>query len=163
MLIDENSVVTLSYQLFTIDENKKEIQIEERTVDDPLEFIFGQGVLLPKVEEVIKGKSFGFKTQVELHPRDAFGLHREELQTWMEQDKFPKEIELELGMKFQTQGPGGGVLSVIVKDFKDDKVLVDGNHPLAGLSLRFDLKVLRVREATEEELIKKEVDHTQLH
>ncbi len=163
MLVDENKVVTLSYQLFTVDENKKEIQIEERTVDDPLDFIFGQGVLLPKVEEALKGKSFGFQTRVDLHPRDAFGLHREELQIWMSKEKFPKDLELSLGMKFQTQGPNGSVMSVIVKEIKEDKVLVDGNHPLAGLTLRFDVKVLRVREATQEELYNKQVDPKQLH
>ncbi len=163
MLIDENCVVTLSYQLFTVDENKKEISIEDRSVDDPLEFLFGQGVLLPKVEETLRGKTHGFKAEIELHPRDAFGLHREELQTWMDRSKFPKDLELELGMKFQTQGPAGKVLSVIVKDIKDDKVLVDGNHPLAGLSLKFVLNVLRVRKATDQELAKQEVDPTLIH
>ena len=143
--------------------NKKEIPIEDRSVDDPLEFLFGQGVLLPKVEETLRGKTHGFKTEIELHPRDAFGLHREELQTWMERSKFPKDLELELGMKFQTQGPAGKVLSVIVKDIKDDKVLVDGNHPLAGLSLKFALNVLRVRKATDQELAKQEVDPTLIH
>jgi len=55
------------------------------------------------------------------------------------------------------------VISVIVKEITDEKVLVDGNHPLAGLSLRFDLKILRVREPSEEELAKNEVDPSQLH
>jgi FKBP-type peptidyl-prolyl cis-trans isomerase SlyD len=81
----------------------------------------------------------------------------------MERSKFPKDLELELGMKFQTQGPAGKVLSVIVKDIKDDKVLVDGNHPLAGLSLKFALNVLRVRKATDQELAKQEVDPTLIH
>ena len=163
MLVDKEKVVTLSYQLFSIGENHQEILMEERSVDDPLEFIFGRGVLLPKVEEVIQGNGFGFETKIDLHPRDAFGLHDPSLQTWMPKSNFPKDMELELGMKFQTQGPNGDVISVIVKEIKDDKVMIDGNHPLAGLNLRFELKVMRVREATEEELMKGEVDPAQLH
>lgn len=163
MVIDKDKVVTLSYQLFSLGEGQAPILIEERSVDDPLEFLYGQGVLLPKVEESLKGKAYGFKTEVSLHPRDAFGPHRQELLTWVPLENFPKEPPLELGMKFQTQGPGGDVISVIVKEMNDEKVLIDGNHPLAGLSLRFVLQVLRVREATEEELLKKEVDPRQLH
>ncbi len=163
MVIDESKVVTLSYQLFSVSSESGPVLIEERTVDNPLEFLYGQGVLLAKLEEQLKGKSSGFQFEVNLHARDAFGLHRPELQTWLDRSKFPKEMELKLGMKFQTQGPSGQVISVIVKEIKDDEVLIDGNHPLAGLSIRFDVKVLRVREATDEELVKKEVNTTLLH
>ena len=158
MIIDLNKIVTISYQLFSLGEGQAPIMIEERSVDDPLEFIFGQGFLLAKLEEAIKGQGRGFQKEINLHPRDAYGLHQPELQAWLDPKTFPKEQEIELGMKFQTQGPSGDVISVIVKDIQDDKVLVDGNHPLAGLKIRFDLKVLRVREATEEELLKKEVN-----
>lgn len=163
MLVDLQTVVTLSYQLFSIGENGSPLLLEERTVDDPLEFLYGQGTLLPKVEELLMGQGFGYETQVELDPRDAFGLHNPNLQIWMPKQQFPSDLELQLGMKFQTQGPDGTVMSVIVKEIADDKVLVDGNHPLAGLKLRFDLKIQRVRKATEEEVIKKQVDPTQLH
>lgn len=163
MIVDKGTVVTLAYQLFSINESPQEILLEERSVDDPLEFIFGNGVLLPKVEEAIQGKGFGYETKIDLHPRDAFGLHDPQLQRFIPKNNFPKEMDLQLGMKFQTQGPSGDVISVIVKEIKDDEVLVDGNHPLAGLSLRFDIKIMRVREATEEELAKDQVDPTQLH
>jgi FKBP-type peptidyl-prolyl cis-trans isomerase SlyD len=163
MVVDTDKVVTITYQLFSLGKGQSPVLLEERSVDDPLEFLYGQGVLLPKVEEALKGKSHGYQVEVNLHPRDAFGLHRAELQTWMRRDLFPKDPELQLGMKFQTQGPEGSVISVIVKELQEDQVLVDGNHPLAGLSLRFDLKILRVREATETELLKKEVDPTHLH
>ena len=163
MVVDKDKVVTLSYQLFSLGEGQSPVLLEERTVDDPLEFLFGQGVLLPKVEEAIAGKTYGFQTEINLHARDAFGLHQPALQTWLPKEKFPKDQEIQLGMKFQTQGPSGDVISVIVKEITDDKVMIDGNHPLAGLSLRFDVKILRVREATETELVKKEVDPSQLH
>lgn len=163
MVINSNKVVTLSYQLFSIEKNHEPVLIEERGVDNPLEFIYGQDVLLPMVEEKIKGQSRGFSAQIELHPKDAFGLHREDLQIWMSKDRFPKKPELQLGMKFQTQGPNGDLISVIVKEIQEDKILIDGNHPLAGLFLRFDLKVLRVREASPEELTAKNVNPAKLH
>lgn len=163
MVIENQRVVAISYQLFSLGEGQSPVLIEERTVDDPLEFIFGKGVLLPKVEEAISGQSYGFETEVNLHARDAFGLHHEELAMWAPKSSFPNDMALELGMKFQTQGPTGEVISVIIKEITDDKVLIDGNHPLAGLSVRFAIKVLRVREATEAELVKEEVDPTQLH
>jgi FKBP-type peptidyl-prolyl cis-trans isomerase SlyD len=163
MVIGKDKVITLSYQMFSLGEFQVPLLIEERNVDDPLEFIFGQDVLLPKVEEAIKGQTRGFQTEVSLHPRDAFGLHHPDLLMWVDKNKFPNNDKIQLGMKFQTQGPDQKIISVIVKEIKDNKVLVDGNHPLAGLKIRFDLKVLRVREATEKEKLKKEVDPSQLH
>jgi FKBP-type peptidyl-prolyl cis-trans isomerase SlyD len=163
LIIEKDRVVSLFYQLYSLGDNQTPILIEERSVDDPLEFLFGRSILLPKVEQLIKGKSRGFHGQVDLHPNDAFGIHHPDLVVEIERSKFPKEPELQLGMKFQTQGPKGDVMAVIVKEINDDKVLVDGNHPLAGLHLRFDLKILRVREALPEEIASGEVKTTHLH
>lgn len=154
MLIDDKSVVTLSYQLFQLGpkgEDKPGL-VEERSVDDPVEFLYGTGALLPSVEERIKGQSSGFQIAVTLVPEQAFGPYQESLAQWYEKSKLPKDVEIQVGMKFQTQGPSGDVIAVMVRDIQDEKVLLDGNHPLAGLYLQFEIKVLRVRAATEEEL-----------
>ena len=163
MLVEKDRVVTLTYQLFSLGTGQEPVLLEERSVDDPLDFIFGRDVLLAKVEDSIAGQSPGFEKQLDLDPRDAYGLHQADLQAWIEKSKFPKDFPLELGMKFQTQGPQGGVISVIVKEIQDAKVLVDGNHPLAGLNIRFEYKVLRVREASEQELTTGEVNPSHLH
>ncbi len=163
MVIQQDKVVTVTYQLFSLGENGESLLIDEMTVDNPLEFIYGHGFLLPLVEEKLKGQSRGFQFSLDLHPRDAFGLHKPDLQTWMAKEKFPRNIELKLGMKFQTQGPDGELISVIVKEIKSGQVLIDGNHPLAGLHLRFEMKVLRVREAEEKELSEMKVNPSQLH
>jgi FKBP-type peptidyl-prolyl cis-trans isomerase SlyD len=159
MDINEESVVTLKYQLFTVDpgEPNQKVLIEERTGSDPLEFVYGQGIVVKKVEDRLLGQSMGFHDIVKLQPQEAFGPYREDLRVWMDQSKFPRDIEVVMGMKFQTQGPNGSIMSVIVKDIKDGQVLVDGNHPLAGLELIFDVEVLRVRQATEQELEQKKV------
>lgn len=163
MIIEKDRVVTLVYQLFSLGEHQEPILVEERTVDDPVEFLFGYDVLLPKLEAAIEGQSRGYQNSLELHPQDAFGLHKPELQTWLDKNKFPKEPELQMGMKFQTQGPRGDVISVIVKDIQENKVLIDGNHPLAGIKIKFEFKVVRVREAKDEEILNKEVNSTHLH
>lgn len=159
MLIGENKVVTLSYQLFSLGESGTQEPgfIEERTVDDPVEFLYGQGQLLSAVEKKIVGQSAGYQANISLHPRDAFGLYNEGLVQWYDKEKMPTNEALQIGMKFQTHGPDGQVLAVMVKDIQGDKVLLDGNHPLAGLHVRFDLKILRVREATSEEIASKTV------
>ena len=157
--IDQETVITLRYQLFAVEiENpSQKTLVEERSGDDPLDFLYGQGVVLDKVEDFIKDQSSGFRGTVKIHPTEAFGLYREDLKLWMDRSQFPKDMELQLGMKFQTQGPSGQLLSVIVKEIQDEKVLIDGNHPLAGLALEFDLEILRVRKATPEEVRQKEV------
>lgn len=163
MTVQENTVVSMVYQLFSISQEGNHVLLEEKTVEDPLEFIYGLGTLLPKVEKSIANQTAGFQKQIKLIPEDSFGVYRSDLQIWIPVEKFPSTVELKLGMKFQTQGPEGEVISVIVKEVKEDKVLVDGNHPLAGLDLLFDLKIMRVRQATEDEIAKKEVIPELLH
>ena len=159
MAIDPQSVVTLKYQLFAVEPTQpsEKILIEERLSDNPLEFLYGQNQLLAGVQTHLLQKTSGHKAQVRLSPQDSFGLYREDLKVKMPRSKFPKDVEVTLGMKFQTQGPEGQVISVIVKEIQEDFVLVDGNHPLAGLGIVFDLEVLRVRKATDDELAQKKV------
>ena len=155
--IDTTTVVTLKYQLFAVEPTQPsdKILIEERLSDNPLEFLYGQKQLLTAVEAHLLQQTPGHKAELRLPPKDAFGLYREDLRVKMPQEKFPKDVKLTLGMKFQTQGPEGQVISVIVKEIHEDYALVDGNHPLAGLGIFFDLEVLRVRKATPDELAQK--------
>jgi len=149
----------MKYQLFSVDPESPDrtVLIEERQGDDPLDFLFGERVVVHNVETVIEGEEQGFRAVVSIDPSEAFGPYRPDLMVTIPKDKFPKEVELKLGMKFQTQGPEGQVLSVVIKDIQESGVLVDGNHPLAGLGLKFELEILRVRIATTEEIAKKEV------
>ncbi len=152
MKIDESTVVTLAYELF-IKEDENLHLMDHRDRNDPVEFVFGLGVLLPKVEEAILHQTLGFKKEMVLTPQDAYGDHVADLAQWVSRTKFPKDLELKVGMKFQTQGTDGEVLSAMIKELKDDQILLDGNHPLAGYVVHFNLEVLRVREATEDEIV----------
>lgn len=151
MKISESTVVSLCYQLL-VEEGDQSIVMDERLRQDPIEFVYGSGEILPAVEEALLNKTVGFKVDLLLTPDKAFGEYKPELEQSLPRAHFPKNVELKVGMKFQTQGPSDEVISVIVKEIKDDEVLLDGNHPLAGAQVRFELEVLRVRAATEEEL-----------
>ncbi len=151
MKINDCTVVTLAYELF-IKEGEELHLMDKRDRHDPVEFVFGLGILLPKVEEAIVDKTVGYKKEMVLLPSDAYGEPIPELEQWVDREKFPKDIELKVGMKFQTQGTDGEVISAMIKELNDTQVKLDGNHPLAGFVVHFNLEVLRVREATDEEI-----------
>ena len=162
MKIDETMVVTLSYELF-VEENSGEMKsLEKRDSHNPVEFVYGREVLLGAIEDELLGQTLGYKKSLHLRADQAYGDWLPALEKWTEISKFPKNKELKVGMKFQTQGPDGNVMSVIVKEISATQVLLDGNHPLAGLNIQFDLEVLRVRPATPEELSTGEV-HRRWH
>lgn len=162
MKIDQDVVVTLTYELLVYGTDDTTNTLEKRDRQNPVEFIFGRGQLLLAVEKAIHGQTAGHKKSITLFPHEAYGEWLPKLEQTIELSKFPKNLDVKVGMKFQTQGPDNDVISVIVKQIKDGKVLVDGNHPLAGLKIQFDVEVLRVREATNEELATGEI-HKRLH
>jgi FKBP-type peptidyl-prolyl cis-trans isomerase SlyD len=163
--IDAGTVVTLSYQLYVVEEigagedagSTQLALLEERSPENPLEFVFGSGQLLAAVEMALAGQTAGFAKVMRIESKQAFGEFIPELAMWVPLASLPKKVQPQVGMKFQTQGPDGEVIAVLLKEIKDDKCLLDGNHPLAGAAVQFDLRVLRVREATEEEQASGEV------
>ena len=149
MIIVPDSVVTLSYKLYSSDG----ALIEES--QQPIVYLHGghQGIF-PKIEAALADKRVGDECSVTLEPEDAFGEYDAELVRIEAQDRFPDDVKV--GMQFQgsaSDGEENGEARVfIVTDIAGGKVVVDGNHPLAGQRLRFDCTVLSVRSATAEEL-----------
>lgn len=148
MAIENDQVVSMSYELK--DSDTKEV-IDSNVGGTPLEFILGRGQIIPGLEEEIKSMNEGESKDVSIEAKDAYGDYKEEgLQT------LPKEqfagIELTKGMSLYGQGENGQTVQVTVKDFTDEKVTVDYNHPLAGKDLLFAVSVVGVRAATEDEL-----------
>lgn len=163
MLIDDTKVVTLVYTLSVLHSEGHVEFVDKRGEENPLEFVFGRGLLLPKVEAFLTGRARGYTGQLKLKPEDAFGLRDESLVLQYPLDKLPKGSAPKLGMKYQTQGPNGEVLSVLVTAIDESKVTLDGNHPLADAFVQFDLSVVKVREATPEELSSGEPQTSRLH
>lgn len=149
MNIFSNTVVTLSYKLFS---SAGEL-IEESA--EPITYLHGgHHGIFPKIEAELAQKKVGDVCSVTLEPEDAFGEYDAELVRVEAQDRFPDEVKV--GMQFEgyaskDDGHEEGIVYTVT-DVADGRVVVDGNHPLAGQRLRFDCTVLDIRPATAEEM-----------
>ena len=146
MQIAKNTVVTLLFELMDAQGNLIE------KADSPIAYLHGgfHGIF-PLVEAALDGKAAGDSCQVRLAPDDAFGEYDAELVHVESRDKFPPEVAV--GMQFEGRGDESGhALVYTVTDVAADKVVVDGNHPLAGQTLSFHCTVTEVRAATGEEM-----------
>lgn len=146
MNVAHNTVVSLSYVLYDAEGGV----IEE--AQEPLVYLHGgYDGIFPLVEQALEGKAVGEKCQVRLTPADAFGEYDADLVRVEARDRFPAEVAV--GMQFQGESSEQGeVMVYTVTDIADGKVVVDGNHPLAGQTLNFECTVADVRAATQEEL-----------
>lgn len=146
MTIKKNSVVTLHYEMFDADN-----QLIDKTVE-PIEYLHGgYDGIFPVVEEALHEKKVGDVVDVTMQPDDAFGEHDQDLIRVEDLSVFP--VEVEPGMMFEADDPEtGGVIVYRVTDVADGKAVVDGNHPLAGMVLRFRATVEAVRDATADEI-----------
>ncbi len=111
---------------------------------DPLEFKIGEGKIIPGIENEIQGMNEGDKKTVNVSPDKAYGPYRDELIEEVEKEKFPTDVDPEVGQAFEIPQPQGQPMIVRVTDIKDDKITLDGNHPLAGKDLVFELELLEI-------------------
>ncbi len=148
MVIAKDSVVTLSYTLS--DDEGKLLEASDPAVS----YLHGgYDGIFPLVEETLEGQTEGFVCTVTMDPEDAFGEYDESLMRVEPRNLFPPQVKL--GMQFEGQPEGAEhdeTILYTVTDVTDDKVVVDGNHPLVGKTLVFACTVLGVRPATQEEL-----------
>ena len=143
-------VVSLTWQLA----DAQGVEIDE--LAEPVEFFFGGNDLLAKVEEALAGQETGFETTLHLEPEHAFGDYDPELVFFEARSIFPEALEP--GMQFDGPPPGAKTAGLAddtiytVTEVYPKHVVLDGNHPLAGIALRLALRVLNVREASEAEI-----------
>jgi FKBP-type peptidyl-prolyl cis-trans isomerase SlyD len=145
MQIAKDTVVALAVRLSDVHGNL--IQSDER-----VQYLHGgyEGIF-PAVEQALEGRAQGEKVEVRLEPEDAFGEYDAELMRLAERAQFPHALEL--GMQFEQQDAAGDEsLIYTVTDIEGDKVVLDGNHPLAGMALQFDCTVMTVRAASAQEI-----------
>lgn len=148
MKIAKNTVVSVQYKLSDAQGNL----IEES--QEPMVYLHGgYENTLPKIEEALEGKGVGYEITIQVEPNDAFGEYDASLVKVEPRSHLPTPIEV--GMQFEGAPESDQEQAMIftVTDIADDKVVLDGNHPLAGISLRFQLNVADVRLATEEETV----------
>jgi len=145
MKITKNTAVTLQFKV---------TDLQGKLIEDgkePSVYLHGgYGNTLPKIEEALNGQESGYQVTLELQPQDAFGIYDETLQRSLPKKQFPPGVKV--GGQLEGHGDDGKMMVFNVIKIKGDTVLLDGNHALAGKALRFAIKVLNVRAATEEEV-----------
>ena len=148
MTIKENSAVSFHYTL-TDDDGQT---LDSSAGKDPLAYLHGAGNIIPGLESALAGKKIGDAMVVAVTAAEGYGEIQQELIQEVPRDAFQGVDSIEVGMQFEAQTGQGGSVPVTVTTVTDDAVTVDGNHPLAGKNLNFDVAIEDVRDATEEEL-----------
>jgi FKBP-type peptidyl-prolyl cis-trans isomerase SlyD len=147
MQIAQNSVVAFHYTLT----NETGEVLDSSEGRDPLTYLHGSGNIIPGLEKELEGHQDGEKLQVTVTPEEGYGEPQPSLVQEVPRDAFQGVESVEPGMQFQAQTQGGPLMVTVTK-VEGDTVTVDGNHPLAGQKLNFDVEIAEVREATQEEL-----------
>lgn len=148
MLIAANKAVSIDYTLT----NDAGETIDSSAGGAPLVYLQGAGNIIPGLEKALEGKQAGDELTVSIEPEEAYGEYLAELVSTLNRSLFEGVDELEVGMQFQASAPDGQMQIVTIRDVDGDDVTVDGNHPLAGQRLNFQVKVVDVRDASEEEI-----------
>jgi len=147
MNITKNAVASLIY---TVCDESGSVIDSNKEGGQPLVYLHGAGFLIPGLENALEGQQAGDQLEVTVSPEDAYGEHHEGLV-----QRVPRELfggaEVEVGMRFSAD-TDAGQRTVVVTETAEDSVVVDGNHPLAGLTLTFEVEVTDVRAATAEEI-----------
>ncbi len=146
MQIADGLVVSLTYVL-TVDGEEV-----ARTEDgDPMTYLHGAEEILPGLEQALTGKNIGERVQVTLPPEEAYGDYDEDDFEEIDLEDIPNADELEIGMIVEVQDEDGYAYAASVSEINDGVVVLDFNPPLAGKTLNYDVTVVAIREATEEE------------
>jgi len=143
----QDKVVTIHY---TLTDKGGDI-IDSSIGQEPLSYLHGRGNIIKGLENALEGKKAGEKLQVTVQPEDAYGIKDDSLVMQVPRNAFKDVDNLEPGMRFQIKKEKG-VQIVMVTEIGETEVTVDGNHPLAGEELNFEVEVTEVRNATKEEL-----------
>ncbi|WP_373433092.1 peptidylprolyl isomerase [Vibrio anguillarum] len=147
MKIEKNVVVSLAYQLVLEDG----AVVDQSTVDAPLDYLHGHNNLITGLEKELEGKVVGDKFTATIAPEEAYGEYNDELVQRVPAEVFQGVDEIEVGMRFLADTDQGQI-PVEITEVDGDEVVVDGNHMLAGQTLTFDVEVVAIRAATEEEI-----------
>ena len=147
LLIGDNLIVSMHYKL--TDDAGNVLDSSEGS--EPLAYLHGAGNIISGLEKELVGKVEGDSLQVRVEPVDGYGEVRPDLIQTVQRAVFQGVESVEPGMVFEAKAPDGSAQRIVVKNVEGDDVTIDANHPLAGVALNFDVDIVGVREATEEE------------
>jgi FKBP-type peptidyl-prolyl cis-trans isomerase SlyD len=148
LLIGNNVVATIHY---TLTDDSGEV-IDSSQGSEPLTYLHGAGNLIPGLEKALEGSEADSSLQVRIPPEEGYGDVRPELIEAVPRAAFQGVDKVEPGMVFEARSADGQARRIVVKSINGDSVTVDANHPLAGVALNFDVQVVELREASEEEV-----------
>ncbi len=165
LTIQANTHVTLDYELR--DEDGDLIDASESEDGEPIRYVHGYGMLVPGLEAALVGLRAGDEREVVVPADAGYGEYDDSLVLEIERGQLPDPRGVQVGDEFVAESPDGDELAMNVVEVHDDRVVVDANHPLAGMTLRYMVKVRDVRPATEGEIehAAAELDdaHTHVH
>jgi FKBP-type peptidyl-prolyl cis-trans isomerase SlyD len=141
MKIRNGCVVLMHY---TLTNDSGEV-IDTSVGYEPLEYVHGNGDIIPGLEAFLEGEDIGFAGKVAVAPEQAYGEYNHGLLLLAQRENFPEDMDLEIGMQVQTELPDGVAL-FRVTEMNDNGIKLDANHPLAGQILHFDVEVLDVQD-----------------
>ncbi|RME21683.1 MAG: peptidylprolyl isomerase [Deltaproteobacteria bacterium] len=147
--VTKGKVVLIHYTLT----NSEGEELDSSRGGEPLPYLHGHDNIVPGLEKALDGKDVGFRETVVVAPADGYGEHSGFAPQAVPRDAFPADMPLEEGMSFVVENEMGDQIPVWIAGLQDDVVLLDTNHPLAGVELHFDVEVAGVRDATPDELL----------
>ena len=147
MQISDSKVVYIHY---TLTSDKGEI-LDSSDGHPPLGYIQGKGNIIPGLEDSLAGKVVGDKLNVTISPEEAYGVRNNDLVQTISRASFQGIEDIQPGMQFQMESPQGPEV-ITVSHVEGDEITVDGNHPLAGERLTFDVEIVEIRDPSDEEL-----------
>jgi FKBP-type peptidyl-prolyl cis-trans isomerase SlyD len=161
--IQPNAFVTLDYVLRDVDGEL--LDESEGTGGEPIDYVHGYGMLVPGLEAALVGLEAGDERDIIVPADAAYGERDDDLVMEIDRGDFPDPEKVEAGDEFVAEASDGEEMLMRVTEVKDDAVVVDANHPLAGIALHYTVKVRMVRAATEEEIEQaaKELDEAHEH
>lgn len=147
MQVAANKVVAINY---TLTNNDGQV-LDSSQGREPLLYLHGHSNIIPGLEKALEERAVGDQVEVTVQPEDAYGERDDAMIQQVSREAFQGVEDIQPGMQFQTQGPGGALLVTVI-EAGDEEVTIDANHPLAGETLNFAVTIESVREASEEEV-----------
>lgn len=152
MTIENQHAVTVTYKLHTIEANGEKVFVEETTTENPLTYLHGVGMMIPKFEEELNGLAAGAQKAFTISPEEGYGEIDPNAIASLPLDMFSESGLPPVGAMLPLTDDHGNQFRAVVVEVKEDAVLADLNHPMAGKTLSFEVEVVSTRPATEEEL-----------
>ncbi|MGC9386216.1 MAG: FKBP-type peptidyl-prolyl cis-trans isomerase [Hydrogenovibrio sp.] len=140
MRIKKGSEVTFHYEL----RNEKGDLLDSTFGEEPVHYVHGDGEIVEGLEEFLEGEEPGFEAKVTIPPEKAYGVTREDLIVQAAPENFDDQVALEVGEVVETEDPDGHTVQFRIVEIDEDKVYLDGNHPLANQTLHYRVEVLEV-------------------